>query len=231
MKQLICVYDFETDDTNPKTCEPVQLAACMINNITLEIVENSEFCVGMRPPDIEQEDYYQNHSQTIKWHADNYGCNTEQIVERWLANPNQRQGWEQFTSYLLKYNLNQARRSRWTAPIRAGANIERFDNIIIDRLCTRYGNVEKGGEQKIFYPRDIIDITKIAFYWFENLPEPETYNMDVLRPFFGIPTTGSHDALKDVRDEAWIIQRFMKLFRRQAPKVSFRNTYNATHRN
>lgn len=229
MKQFICVYDFETDGTNPNKCEPVQLAACMIHNITLEIIEDSEFCVEMRPQNIDDEDYFQKNFQTIKWHAGNYECTPEEIFEKWKNAPEQKQGWDQFIAYLLKYNKNQSRKTKWTAPIRGGANIERFDNVIIDRMCTRYGNVAKDGEQKIFFPRDIIDITKVAFLWFENLPEPEAYNMDVMRPFFGMPTIGSHDALKDVRDEAWMIQKFMRLFRRQAPKIPFKGAYNGAN--
>ena len=226
MKQYICVYDFETDGVDPHKCEPVQLAACMIHNITLDIIEDSEFCIDMRPIDIDQEDYFSRNFQTIKWHAGNYGCTPEEIFEKWKAAPEQQQGWKQFTSYLLKYNKNQARKSKFHAPIRAGANIERFDNIIIDRLCNRYGDAAKNGEQKIFYPRDVIDITKIAFLWFENRQEPEAYNMDILRPFFGMPSEGAHDALKDIRDEAWMIQKFMRLFRRESAKIAFKGAYN-----
>lgn len=227
MKQFICVFDFETDGPKPEVCEPVQLAACMIHNVTLEIMPDSEFCVDMRPPGIDDEDYYQKNLQTIKWHAGNYDCGPKEIFEKWKEAPDQKQGWNQFLSYLLKYNKNQGRKTRWTAPVRGGANIRRFDNLIIDRLCTRYGNVEKGGEQKIFYPRDVIDTMEISFYWFENLQEPGAYNMDVLRPYFGIPSTGGHDALKDIRDEAWLIQKYMRLFRRQAPRIPFKGAYNA----
>ena len=227
MKNFICVYDFETDSPNPHECEPVQLAACIINNITLEIMPNSEFCVNMRPPNIDDEDYFEKHESTIEWHAKNYNKSPTEIFELWKSFPAQKQGWEHFTNYLLKYNKNQSRRTKFGAPIRAGANIRRFDNIIVDRLCKRYGNVTGTGEQNIFSPRDIIDIMEICFYWFENLPEPKAYNMDTLRQFFGIPLEGSHDALKDIRDEAWIIQKFMKLFRIQSHKIRFRGAYNA----
>lgn len=226
MKQFVCVYDFETDGNKPHVCEPVQLAACIISNTTLEIVDDSEFCVNMKPPGVDDEDYFETHKDTIKWHAGNYDCTPEEIHERWKGYPDQKEGWQHFMSYLKKYNKNQARKTKWDAPIRAGANIREFDNIIMDRLCERYGEVDKNGQQKIFYPRDVIDIKEIAFYWFENLPEPSALNMDVLRPFFGIPSEGGHDALKDVRDEAWIVQKFMRLFRRQAPKIPFKGAYN-----
>lgn len=228
MKQHICVYDFETDSPNPRECEPVQLAACILSNTTLEIMDKSEFCVDMRPPGIDNEDYFEKHKSTIEWHAKNYNCTAQEIFDKWKGYPEQKQGWEHFMQYLKRYNKNQARKQKWDAPIRAGANIREFDNIIMDRLCERYGDVDKNGQQKIFYPRDVIDIKEVAFYWFENLPEPSALNMDILRPYFGIPSEGGHDALKDVRDEAWIIQKFMRLFRRQAPKIPFKGAYNRT---
>jgi DNA polymerase III epsilon subunit-like protein len=58
--------------------------------------------------------------------------------------------------------------------------------------------------------------------WFESLDEPKAYNMDELRRFFGIELEGGHDALKDVRDTADLIVRFMKLTRKYACKVNFK---------
>ena len=237
MKNNICVYDFETDDSNPNTCQPVQLAACMVHPITLDIIENSEFVSYMRPEDIDDEDYFDNHKDTIYWHAKNYNPNYDKfssaeqteaaqtIYTTWFEAPSQKQVWTDFRTYLLKYNKNQARRDVWNAPIRAGANIRRFDNIIVDRLCDACGMVNNRGEQKIFYPRDVIDILELSFYWFENRKEPKAYNMEELRAFFGMSPHGAHDALNDVRDEAQIIQRFIKIHRHFSPKVGFKNSF------
>ncbi len=235
MKNFVCVYDFETDGSNPKKCEPVQIAACMINPITLEIVDNSEFCSWMRPQGIDEKDYFEKHHDTIRWHAKNYTDNYDDLTQEdrdkadqgvyqtWLDAPEQKQVWDDFTNYLLIYNKNQSRRSRFTAPIRAGINIRRFDNVIADRLCERFGYITKDDEQKIFNPRDCIDIMEMAFYWFENLPEPKSYSMDELRKFFGMSGHGAHDALNDVRDEALVIQKFLRLHRRTSSKVKFKN--------
>ena len=40
--------------------------------------------------------------------------------------------WNQFQQYVNKYN---AGKSKWTAPIKAGMNIDKYDNIIVDRIC------------------------------------------------------------------------------------------------
>jgi exonuclease I len=45
----ICVFDFETDGSNPFECSPVQLAAIMIDPIKLDIVPNSDFNIYFKP--------------------------------------------------------------------------------------------------------------------------------------------------------------------------------------
>ena len=234
MKNFICVYDFETDGSNQEICEPVQLASCMINPTTLDIVPDSEFKSYMRPNGIDDKDYFDRVNETIHWHARNYepkydemdqeGKNTEakKIFEKWKNAPHQYQVFNDFATYISKYNINQSRKSKFTAPVRAGHNILRFDDIILNRKCKEFKLVSKEGEQKIFNPRDVIDILQMAFYWFESLPEPKAYNMLELRNFFGMSQEGAHDALCDVRDEAKIIQKFMKLHRATAHKVRFK---------
>ena len=225
MKNMICVYDFETDGINPRTCQPVQIAACILNNITLEPIEGSEFMSWMRPEGIEDPAWAKEKARasTIKWHADNYGITPEAVLEQWKEAPSQKDVWSEFTSYLVKYNINKRNKTKGGAPIRAGMNVRNYDNIIVDRMCNLYGTADKDGGQNIFHPRDVIDIMELAFYWFESLPEPKKYNMGELRRFFGMSEHGSHDALNDVRDETAIIQRFIKLHRTKARKVVFKN--------
>ena len=55
----ICVFDFETDSPDPHTCQPVELAAIMIDPRKLKIIEKSDFSSMMRPADIDDETYYE----------------------------------------------------------------------------------------------------------------------------------------------------------------------------
>lgn len=235
MKNFICVYDFETDSADPNTCEPVQIASCIINPKSLEIVDKSEFSSFMRPEDIDESGYYDDHKETIRWHAKNYVENfvelssDEQedecvkIFEKWKDSPTQQQVFAEFNTYLSKYHTTQKRQSMFTAPIRAGHNIRNFDDIILFRKCDKFDLLNgKKTDVKIFHPRDSIDIKELAFLWFENLIEPKAYNMDELRGFFGMSTHGAHDALNDIRDEALVIQKFMRLHRSIAPKIKFK---------
>lgn len=237
MKNYICVYDFETDGANPEVCEPVQIASCIINPTTLEIMENSEFSSFMRPEGVDDDDYYEKNRDTIIWHAKNYVDNfgdlsaneqeeeAKKIHQKWKDSPTQKQVFGEFFTYLKKYHTTQKRQTMFTAPIAAGHNIRNFDDIIMKRKCLDHGMVNpKSGDVKIFHPRDSIDIKELAFLWFESLAEPARYNMDELRSFFGMPLHGAHDALNDIRDEARVIQRFMRLHRATAHRVKFKGS-------
>ena len=232
MRNPICVYDYETDGKHPHECEPTELGACIINPRTLEIVENSEFILKLRPPTIDEPDYYRKHEDTIAFHAknrlaegDDMEVKKKEVFESWKNGVDQKIGWQQFTTYLEKYNTDQKRKTMFGAPIRGGSNIRSFDDIITTRLCKKYGNIDKEGKMNIFHPRDIVDTQDLALYWFENLKEPTAYNLDALRVFFGITKVGGHEALKDVKDSAWVIRKMLKLHRGLAHKIQFKGSY------
>jgi DNA polymerase III epsilon subunit-like protein len=65
----------------------------------------------------------------------------------------------------------------------------------------------------------------LVFYWFENNSDLKSYTLDSLRDYFGISKDGAHDALKDVRDTAEIIIRFLKLHRSLSQKIKFKNSF------
>lgn len=214
----ICVFDFETDGVNPLTCNPVQLAALMIDGKKLNIIEGSEFCIDMQPPDINNESYLTNEIQgTINWHAKNYNTTAEAIIEKWKGAVDQRAAWEMFLNYFNKYN---PKGTVYSAPMLGGMNIIDFDIPIFKRLMETYGTKD------FFWKRDKADLLHLCYYWFESLDEPKAYNLDTLREYFGIEKDGGHDALKDVRDTADLLIRFLKLHRKCTTKVKFKNACN-----
>jgi len=221
----ICVYDFETDSANPKSCNPVQLAAVMVNPRTLELIHDSEFNTMMRPLDFDEPDYFDKNKSTIEWHAKIRKCNTDDIMELWDKAPQQKEAFGTFTNYLLKYHTRTQRKNKFSAPVKAGYNIVRFDNIIIDRLAESYGNTDDRGEADIFHPRDQFDGMMMAYNWWENTEEPKKLNMDAVRDFLGMSGDNAHDALQDVRDTAKLITRFLKLHRKYAPLIKFKGAF------
>jgi hypothetical protein len=49
--------------------------------------------------------------------------------------------------------------------------------------------------------------------------------LDTVREYLGISKDGAHDALKDVKDCAMILTRFMRLHRKLCPKISFKGSF------
>jgi len=70
-----------------------------------------------------------------------------------------------------------------------------------------------------------LDIMNLIFYWFEHNNDLKNYALDNMRDYFGIDKEGGHDALKDVKDCAEILIRFLKLHRNLAQKIKFRNSF------
>lgn len=224
--QKICVFDLETDGADPAKCSPVQIAAVIIDPLKLEVIDDSEFNINLKPQLIaDNKDYDYSDSDVLDFHAKVKGTSKAKVLEDWHGYQKQELGWKMFTSYLDMYHIRSERKSCFTAPIAAGYNINRFDLKIIQRLSTKYDNVNKEGQTSLFYPRDVIDLMNMIFYWFENSNELKNYTLDNVRDYLGISKEGSHDALKDVRDTADILIRFMKLHRNIAKKVKFRGSF------
>jgi DNA polymerase III epsilon subunit-like protein len=221
----ICVFDFETDGSNPRECSPVQIAAIMIDPIRLEVIDGSEFNINFKPEVLEDNDTYKYETDILSFHSKVRGCSQEDILESWKKFPKQEHSWNLFVNYLDKYHSRTSKKSQFSAPIAAGYNIYRFDLPIIDRLSVKYGNVNKENKTDLFYPRDVIDGMNLVFYWFENNTDLKNFTLDTVRDYFGLSKEGAHDALKDVKDTAQLIIRFMKLHRTLSQKIQFRNAF------
>lgn len=225
-KQKICVFDLETDGTDPETCDPVQIAAIMIDPISLEVIPDSEFNINCKPVILDKDkDYAYEDSDVLDFHAKVANTSKEKVLANWREYPKQSSSWKMFVSYLEKYHTRSTRKNQFSAPIAAGYNIYRFDLRILNRLSKQYKNVNKEGTSSLFYPRDVIDIMNILFYWFESNNELEKYTLDHFRDYVGISKEGAHDALKDVKDSAEILIRFLKLHRNLSKKIKFRNSF------
>jgi DNA polymerase III epsilon subunit-like protein len=198
----ICVFDFETDGSDPMSCSPVQIAAVMIDPISLDIIDGSEFNIFFKPEVLEKDQTYEYQTDILDFHAKVRGSTKDEILKQWLAYPPQQQSWKIFTEYLMKYHTRSSKKSQFTAPIAAGYNIHRFDLKIIDSLSQKHGDTNKEGSTNVFFPRDVIDIMNLVFYWFEQNSDLKSYSMDNLRDYLGINKDGAHDALKDVKDSA-----------------------------
>jgi exonuclease I len=221
----ICIFDFETDGSNPDSCSPVQIAAVMLDPVSLSIMDGSEFNINFKPEVLEKDDNYEYTTDILDFHAKVRNSSKAEILKEWKQYPKQDHSWQLFVNYLQNYHSRTTKKSQFSAPIAAGYNIHRFDLRIIDRLSMKYKNVNKESRTDLFYPRDTVDIMNLMFYWFESSNELSSYSLDNVRKYFGISGEGAHDALKDVKDCAEILIRFMKLHRNLSSKVKFKNSF------
>lgn len=226
LTKKICVFDFETDGSDPDICSPVQLSAVIVDPVKLEIIKDSEFNVFCKPEVMEANAEYTYDTDIIDFHARVKGCSKEDIYKQWKQYPSQQIAWNSFVSYLDKYHCgNRKKKNVFSAPIAAGYNIHRFDLKIINRLSNKYKTVEpKENISSLFYPRDVLDIMNLIFYWFES-SNLKSYSLDNIRDYLGISKDGAHDALKDVQDCAKILIRFLRLHRKLAEKVTFKGSF------
>jgi len=231
IKNNICVFDFETDGSNPSECSPVQLSAVMIDTNRLEIIKDSEFNVYLKPERIENKtncdiSVYDD-SDILEWHGKIKGIDKSEVFNNWTKYPSQKHSWQQFVNYLDNYHLkNRKTKSQFSAPLACGYNIIRFDMKIINRLSTKFNNLNKENHTCLFHPRDQIDIMNIAWLWFENSADVKSLSLDTLRDYLGIDKTNAHDAIKDVKDCAEILIRFMRLHRNLSSKIKFKDSFS-----
>lgn len=221
----ICVFDFETDGTDPLQCSPVQIAAVMVDPINLEIIPNSEFNCNFKPEVMEKDSNYEYKTDILDFHAKVKGCSKDDVYAEWSNYPKQEISWKMFLDYLDKYHLKRKTKSQFSAPIAAGYNIYRFDLPIVQRLSQKYKNTNKEGNSSVFYPRDVVDMINLVYYWFGHTDELKSFTLDSLRDYLGINKDGAHDAIKDVKDTADILIRFLKLHRNLSEKIQFRGSF------
>ena len=199
----------------------------MIDPVKLEIIKDSKFNINLKPEALElNKNYDYDDSDVLDFHAKVRSCSKADILKSWHTNPNQDQGWKMFISYLELYHTRSSgKKSCFTAPIAAGYNINRFDLRITERLSLKYNNLNKEGRSSLFYPRDVLDLMNMVFYWFEGNNELKNFTLDHVREYFGLSKEGGHDALKDVEDTAEILIRFLKLHRGMSNKVKFKGSF------
>lgn len=229
MKNKICVFDFETDGVDTSECSPVQIAAIIVDPYNLSIVQDSEFNIMVRPEKLEDnKDYKYEDSDILDFHAKVRDCSKEEILKSWQNAMSQQQAWSMFAQYLDIYHLSGSKKSKksmFSAPVAAGYNILRFDMKIVERFSRKLGYVNNENGSSLFFPRDTLDLMNLLFYWFESNSDVKSLTLDNIRDYMGISKAGAHDALKDVKDCADLLIRFLRLHRNLSKKIKFKGSF------
>ena len=213
----IIVFDFETDGTDPNTCNPVELAAVPIEPRTLEIKASKAFSAVIKPPGFNKDEYFTEERQkTIEWHAKQRGVTSADIIKSWKKGKSEKIVWKNFCEYRKKFNIEKSYGNWYTEPVAAGYNIIGFDLPICQRLS------EKHKTGMPFAKVNKMDLMDLMFYWFENLNQPKNMRLDTMRDFFGLQAAQAHEAYSDTIDTAKLLTQFLKFHRRQSNVEKFK---------
>lgn len=214
-KHFVC-FDFETGGKNAKACEILQIGAVVIHPRKLEIIDR--FCSYLQPLEPDKVEPEALQVTGIK-------------LEEVLKAPHPKLVWEQFTSFIQKYNFS-TNKGAYSAPIPMGYNIINYDMKLVDRYCALYGPIDKkNGEQCLFNQLDKFDVLDEIFKWTENTDVPQGTNSrqskkltDVCK-WLGLDTEGAHEAMKDVENTAKIGLRMLKWYRLKFEKMEFEGAF------
>lgn len=221
-RDFLC-FDFETTSANPLRTQPVQIAAVAIHGRKLEIKKGSEFQSLMKPY-LTQEECDEHGVDIMEDGALAVHGKTPEMLEE---APSTEAVWTNFTEYAKQYNYKS---SNFTAPIPVGYNITGFDNIIVDRLCTKepynFGPVGKKGKQDVFNNIHSLDMLDFMFTMFENDKDVHSLSADnLIRGHMGYSKGRAHDAMSDVMMTAELFCKVMRMLRTLASRKNFRNAF------
>lgn len=215
------MWDTETNSLYPdENGEMVQIACVGIDPRTLSIIPGSEFESLMKPVQILSGSEAEIRT---KWNKCNGAWEKNKMTRKKLENaPLPEHVLKAFSDHVKQYN-GKGFNGR---PIACGHNIQGFDLPWLDMLCKRHKIAcDKNGKQNIFNSRTILDTLNLCFLWWEDLPEPPSLGMDILRPWLGFSSEGAHTADNDVAVCAEMLISFMKIHRRFAKKVNFKGAF------
>ena len=231
IKNYVVFRDWETGSRNRYKCQPIQLAAVIVDLQRMEVVEDSLFNSTLLPEfdDAKCEelgiDPIQDEALKVNGHT-----------REGLANaPHPKLVWQQYGDYLKNYNIKGKDGGKWNAPCVAGYNQTGFDNEIDIRMCQKYGpKLDDFGGWTLYHPFLRFDVQEEVASWFAcvKINPQNSISMDAMREYLGYSKDGAHDAKVDVIQGADMGIRFWRLKRAimqgkidlpQGKKIKFKN--------
>lgn len=210
----LVVYDFETDSKDPNTAQPIQIAAVVINPFKMDYFRNTDgshvYFNSLMRPDL---DTFDESSTSIH----------KKTKEMLADAPLPEQVWKDFHNFVRQFNTN-GKTDDWNSPVSVGFNNDKYDMVIVQRLCKQYKMLRADGKQNLFKDFQSFDVLKMAQSWFWWSKEPHSLSLDNLRKFFGMSKQRqeqAHDALPDVIDTGDIFIKFMRLYEKLGATVKF----------
>lgn len=212
IRNNIVFRDYETGSRNRYKCQPIQIAAVVIDIKRLEIINDSVFTSTMKPV-FDAEECERLGIDPIEQEALNINGHT---VEELEEAPPLKTVWEQYLEYLKNYNIKGRDGDRWNAPAIGGYNNCKFDDFIDMRLCELYGpKLDEYGDMTMYHPFYNFDTQHLVQNFFHGVKVNKTdaISMDAMREYLGYKKENAHDAVVDVMQGADMLIRFLRLIK------------------
>jgi DNA polymerase III epsilon subunit-like protein len=210
-ERLIVVFDFETNSRKHADAVPVEVACLAIDPLSLKVVPGSEFETLMRPVDMNTLDDTEDKRKSLAVS----GITRDMVADA----PVVEAGIRRFHDHLKRLGGRKK-------VIPAGFNIMDYDLPIYDRLCQEF-SLGKGGKNPNFATSVRFDAKEDVNRWFWQNGEVFDPSLDGLRDFLGMKSAGAHRAAFDVRQEAALVVKFLKLYTQIGKTVKFRGSCRA----
>lgn len=196
LNNTVCIYDLETSGIDPYSCEPLEIAAIMVDIQTWTPKENGQF-----GPILVKPSSWDNVSQKA---LDVNQLTKEEIMDSGLE---QNIAIKQFVDFCRSFAKTS---SKWDAPYSGGYNVRGYDNIIMNRMCQEHKYVDKDNSQLLFHPSVCFDLMDLMRFWFFNIDDgPSGYSLTAVCEFFGVKTDNAHEAMADVKMVVTLLKRMM----------------------
>lgn len=228
-KNYIVIRDYETGSKNKYKTQPIQIGAVIVDLKRLEVVDDSLFVSSMRP-ELDDEKAKVAGLDPIEDEALKINNFTREELEK---APDTKLVWQNYLSYLEKYNLKGKGGSKWDAPIVGGFNNSNFDDVIDIRMCEKYGpKLDEWGGWTIYHPSFNFDVYQMVQHLFFSirLNDKGSLSMDSLRTYFGMDKENAHRADVDVLQTAYLMIKILNLKKKLVngdlgPKIKFQNSF------
>lgn len=128
--------------------------------------------------------------------------------------------WKNFMFWSGQFNRGGGT-GEWNKSIACGFNIVNFDTPIFRRLCEQYKTPYP------FHPIHVKDVMVDIFSFTENVKinDSNSVSMDSVRKWMGIDDKDAHNSQKDVLDGAFLLIKFLKMYRHFFPKIKFKDSF------
>lgn len=210
IRNNIVFRDWETGSKNKYNCQPIQLAAVIIDIRRLEVIEDSLFESTLRPIFDEEQCVRTGVAPLEDEALKKNGFTREELEDA----PYPKLVWEKYLDYLSNYNLKGKGGGKWDAPAVGGYNNSNFDNAIDIRMCELYGPpLDQWGGWSLYHPFMNFDAQQLVqnFFHSHKINSNDSISMDAMREYFGYSTDNAHKADVDVLQGADLLIRFLKL--------------------